>query len=207
MIIWGRIKAEKCVGSKDWAVLEPLDFEFMSRDTLLHNCLVELALLFMAGKAWAMIGGAFVPEDLRAKVVLVVVACATQLDSLVMVDVNGKLATCNTHTFGVKDMWSQNLCIWRSTGAVTVGKYLKTADRGPTVMFVGYVDCESDSIRMWDPNTNRVVVMCDVIWLKCMHFQQKGNIGVLELRNLLSYLLQIQCLSSLEVMQNGAAFL
>ena len=31
------------------------------------------------------------------------------------------------------------------------------------LMFVGYSDCESDSVQMWDMQTKRVVVTHDVI--------------------------------------------
>ena len=48
------------------------------------------------------------------------------------------------------------------------------------MMFVGYTDCESDSVRMWDMRTSRVVVSPAVSWLKCMFF--KGDTtGVIDL--------------------------
>ena len=42
------------------------------------------------------------------------------------------------------------------------------------MMFIRYGESESDSIRMWDPSTEHVDVMHDVIWLRRM-FYLKGN--------------------------------
>ena len=49
------------------------------------------------------------------------------------------------------------------------------------MMFVGYAKQESDSVRMWDPFTKRVVVVHNVIWLKKLYFQADGMAGVMEL--------------------------
>ena len=41
----------------------------------------------------------------------------------------------------------------------------KSVDRGTPMMFVGYPENrESDSARMWNPETNGVVTTHDVIW-------------------------------------------
>ena len=44
-------KLAKCTESSDWAVLQPIDFKFTSRDTPQHNSLDELAFPYLAGKA------------------------------------------------------------------------------------------------------------------------------------------------------------
>ena len=74
-------------------MLQPIDFEYTSQDTPQHKSLAELAFPYLAGKAHAMIGGAMVPEDLKSKVTLKAISCATQLDGLVMVKIKRKLAT------------------------------------------------------------------------------------------------------------------
>ena len=51
------------------------------------------------------------------------------------------------------------------------------------MMFVGYADRESDSVRMWDMRTSRVVVSRDVVWLKCMFFKDDTT-GVIDLDTL-----------------------
>jgi hypothetical protein len=53
----------------------------------------------VAGAAHAMMGGALVPDNLHGKVLPEAIACATQLDGLVVIEVNGKLATCNVYVF------------------------------------------------------------------------------------------------------------
>ena len=73
-------KLAKHTGSNEWAVLQPLDFEFTSRETPEHNRLAELAFPYLAGKARAMMGAARVPEDIKSKVALETVLCVTQLD-------------------------------------------------------------------------------------------------------------------------------
>ena len=51
------------------------------------------------------------------------------------------------------------------------------------MMFVGYANCESDSVQMWDMRTSRVVVSHDVTWLKCMFFKD-DTAGVIDLDTL-----------------------
>ena len=53
-------------------------------------------------------------------------------------------------------------------GVVYLGKDGKTGDRGTPMMFVGYVNRESNSYRMWNPSTIRVSVTHDVVWMKRM---------------------------------------
>ena len=64
--------------------------------------------------------------------------------------------------------WSKKLRAWGEAGVVAEGKNSKTGARGATMMFVGYAECKSDSVQMWDSQTARVVVSRDVIWLKRM---------------------------------------
>jgi hypothetical protein len=77
-------------------------------------------------------------------------------------------------------LWSRSLGIWGKAGVVTEGKDSKTGDEGATMIFIGYTEQESDSVRMWDMHTTRVIVTCDVIWLKQM-FIQNDESGILEL--------------------------
>jgi hypothetical protein len=71
-------KPAKCAGSSDWAILQPLDFEFTSCDTTQHNSLPELAFSYIAGTAHTMMGGALVPDYLHEKVALEYIACMTE---------------------------------------------------------------------------------------------------------------------------------
>ena len=63
--------------SVEWKELQPIDFEFTARDTPQHNALAELAFLYLGGRARAMMGAAHVPVDLRYRVAVEAVSCAT----------------------------------------------------------------------------------------------------------------------------------
>ena len=56
-------KLEKRCSSVDWKELQPIDFEFTSRETPQHNNLAEVAFPYIAGKARAMMGAAHVPSN------------------------------------------------------------------------------------------------------------------------------------------------
>lgn len=48
-----------------------------------------------------------------------------------------------------------------------------------TMMFIGHSKCKSDSIGICDPDTTRVEVIQDVIWLNRMHCQAVITVEVL----------------------------
>ena len=65
---------------------------------------------------------------------------------------------------------------WGETGTVkTVTKKIsKVLDRGVQCMFVGYaMEHDGDVYRMWNPETDRVLISRDVIWMKRMFFEPK----------------------------------
>ena len=93
-----------------------------------------------------MMAGAMVPDDLKSKVALGAISCATQLDGLAMVEIKGKLATHDMHMFDANTTWSKKLRVWGEAGVVAESKDSKTGDRGATMMFVGYAERESDSV-------------------------------------------------------------
>ncbi len=106
------------------------------------------------------------PEDMKSTVALEAMSCVMQLDRLVLIEVKGKVGTPDVHMFGANPLWSNKLRIWGEVGVVVEGKDSKTGDRGATMMFVGYTEHKSDSIRMWDMHTSRVIVSQDIVWLK-----------------------------------------
>ena len=84
-----------------------------------------------------------------------VIRCAMQLDGLTVVDVEDESKSHDEHVFGKKPGWVINLRNWGEAGVVKLGKDGKTGDHGVTMMFVGYpFSHESDSVRMWNPETN-----------------------------------------------------
>lgn len=150
------MKLEKRAESVEWQALQPLDFEFTSRDTPQHNNLAELAFPYLAGRARAMMSAAHIPPDVRGKVAIEAIKLATQLDGLILVKLNGKLASRDEHVFGSNPKWSKNLRVFGEAGVVKEGKDGQTGDRCQAMMFVGYpFNREEDSLRLWNPDTNR----------------------------------------------------
>ncbi len=138
---------ENQVSSVEWKPLQPVDFEFTSRDTPQHNNLAELSFPYIAGKARAMMGAANVPDDTRGKLAIEAIKCATQLDGLRVITVGDKTATRDVHVFKSNPNWAVNLRTWGEAGVVTDGPNGKSGDRGIEMMFVGYpANRESDSV-------------------------------------------------------------
>jgi len=159
-----------------YAPLQPVNFEFTSRDTPQHNNLAELAFPYLAGKARAMMGAAHVPDDVRGKLAIEAIKCATQLDGLRVIKVGDKTGTRDFHVFKSNPSWAVNLRTWGEAGVVAEGSNGKSGDRGTEMMFVGYpANRESDSVRMWDPSTNGVVTTRDVIWMKRMYYTRPAD--------------------------------
>ena len=59
-----------------------------------------------------------VPEDIKSKVALEAISCATQLDRLVVVEIKVNLATCDVHLFDANPTWSKKLRVWGEAGVV-----------------------------------------------------------------------------------------
>ena len=64
------VKLEKQAKSTDWAILQPINFEYTSRDTPQHNCLAELSFPNLAGKARAMMSAVHCPDDAKGRIAL-----------------------------------------------------------------------------------------------------------------------------------------
>ena len=76
------------------------------------------------------------------------ISCGTQLDGLVVVEIKRKMATRDVHMIGANPTWSNKLHVWGNAGVVAEGKDSRTGDKGAMIMFVGYAECESDSVIM-----------------------------------------------------------
>jgi len=85
---------------------------------------------------------------------------ATELDGLVMVNVNSKKATQYQHMFG------GNLRLFGEARNVKMAtrRSVKLANRGVPCMMVGYAENhDSDVYHMWNPVTQHVHVTRDII--------------------------------------------
>ena len=102
----------------------------MSCDTPQHNSLADLAFLYLARKACAMMGGSMVPNDLQSEVAPATISCATHLDGLFMVEVGGKTTMYDMHMFGANPTWSRKLLVWGEAEVVAEDKDSKMDDKG-----------------------------------------------------------------------------
>ena len=129
-------------------------------------------------------GAAHVPVDMRYKVAVEAVRCATQLDGLIVTTVGGKTCMSDEHVYGEVPKWASKLRTFGEAGVVKEGKDGKTGDRGQDMIFVGYaIDRGSDCVRMYNPVTNCVVQTRDVIWLKRMYYEKPKQAPNLEVSN------------------------
>jgi len=99
---------------------------------------------------------------------------ATVLNGLEAVAIEGKLLTRYEHCVGKIPSFAKHLRTWGEVGTVKVktATTAKLADKGVQCMSIGYVTNHGgDVYRMWNPITNRVHNIRDVIWLKRMYFK------------------------------------
>eukprot|EP00985_Skeletonema_marinoi_P020006 scaffold11691_cov76-Skeletonema_marinoi.AAC.1 len=170
------IKLQKRTQSADWQTLQPVDFEYTSRDTPQHNSLAEVAFPYLAGLGRAMLDTANVPEEERGRLVTQAIQLAVQLDGLRIIEINGKVATRDEHMYGEKPKWTKHMKRFGECGVVKEGKNGKAGSRGIAMMFVGYAaNRESDSYVMYNPNTRKTVTTRDVIWMKRMMYEKKAH--------------------------------
>ena len=164
-------KLVKRLKSVECQHLQPIDIEMTARDTPQFNSLVEVAFPFLAGKARAIMNDANIPIEYRAALAILAIEFATVVDGLTAIDVEGKKMTRDQLVFGANNKWVNNMHTFGEAVVVAEGKDSKTGNRGTEMMFVGYPsNRSSDTFKLWNQNTNRVVTSRDVIWLKKMYF-------------------------------------
>jgi hypothetical protein len=113
-----------------------------------------------------MMISAHIPDSVRPKVAVTAILTACQLDGLKLVEVKGVTATRDTHMYGKNPSWTCNMQNFGEAGVVAEGKDKKFGSRGTTMMFVRYPsNREPDCVKMYNPDTNRIITAQDVIWL------------------------------------------
>ena len=136
--------------------MQPVDFEYTSRETPQHNHLAEVAFPYLAGLGRAMLDTANVPEKERGRLVTHAIQLAVQLDGLRIVEINGKAATRDEHMYGEKPKRTKNMKKFGECGVVKEGKNGKAGSRGIAMMFVGYAaNRESDSYECTTPRQEK----------------------------------------------------
>jgi hypothetical protein len=169
---------QKRANGSDWKL--NIVFEFTPRDTPQHNHLAELGLASIANKGRTLMSAANIPMNVRYKVWVKAFQHATDLDGLIIVDVNGKTASRYEHWTGQLPKWIGQLRTWGESGTVKIKTDTtpKIADRGIQCVFVGYSkDHDGDCFEMWYPKTNRIYTSQDVIWLNRMHYTKTVEEG------------------------------
>ena len=127
-----------------------------------------------------MMHHANVPVEYRFKLFRDCYKTAALLDGLMMVEVEGKLASHFEHFAGQNLKCATHLRTWGEAGTVKIHDKMvpKLGDRGVTCMMIGYPkDHTGDCYCMWDKNTGGVHVTRDVTWLRRMYFPANPNAG------------------------------
>ena len=162
--------------SKDWKM--NCELEFTARDTPQQNSLAEVGFATLANCGRAMMHRANLPMMDRYRLAHEVFQCATHLDGLTVVEVNGVTKTCYEHFVRQNPMFAKHLRTWGEAGTVKIKTSTspKLNDKGTHCMFVGYTyNHPGDCYRMYDPKTGRTRETRDVIWLKRMFYQRPPN--------------------------------
>jgi hypothetical protein len=168
------IRLVRRMNCAEWKLnIEP---EFTAAYTPQQNHLAELSFYIIANRGRALMHRANVPLEMRYKIFKEALTTITMLDWLAVVEINGVTQTRYKHwTGGTKDpKFAKYLRTWGEAGTVKTRLMTTTKleNRGTTCMLVGYaLNHDSGVYRMYNKETNRVIVSRDVIWLKRMFFE------------------------------------
>ena len=160
--------------SADWKL--GIDFEWTARATPQQNSLVEVGFTTIGDRGRAMMIAANISYAMRFVLFKEAYACATLLDGLVVVEINGEIKTRLEHWGADLPKWTRALRTWGEAGVVKLKSSTspKMANKGLTCVFVGYaIDHAEGVYRMWNPTTGRIHVSRDVVWLKRMYYQRQ----------------------------------
>jgi hypothetical protein len=138
--------------------------------------LVELGFAVIGNKGRALLIRANVPFKYRFHLFREAFKTATDLDGLIIIELNGKRATRYEHFYGVNPPWAKFLKNWGEAGTVKMKTATtpKLADCGVQCMMVGYAEQhEAEVYRMWNPLSRKVHITSDIIWLNQMLFFTK----------------------------------
>jgi hypothetical protein len=143
----------------------------MARNTPQQNLKAETAFTVIAAQARSMLISAQIPDGERFKLWPEVTVTATFLNNLVPVTVNGETKTRWEHAGHKISLWVKFLWTFGEASTVKEGKKGKVLDSRITMMFIGYDNEHNwNCYRMYNPDTSRVVITQDVIWLWRMFY-------------------------------------
>ena len=163
--------------SADWKL--EIDFEFTARSTPQQNSPVEVGFATIGKRGRAMMIAANISYAMRFKLYREAYECATMLDGLVVIDLDGVSKTRLEHWGANLPNWTMALRTWGEAGVVTLTSKAapKMANDGLTCMFVVYALNYADGVyRMWNPSTGRIHTSRDVVWLKRMYYRRQPTV-------------------------------
>jgi len=169
---------ENRMKSSDWKL--GVKVEYTAARTPQQNSLAEVGFHTISNRMRAMMKAAHFPKGVRHRLWREVVSTATKLDNLSIVEINGEKKTRFEHKFGTNPGWCAYI---RAVGEAGV---VKTRDmtshtgpldnRGTTCVMVGYAENHPpDTYRMWNPNTKKITLTRDIIWLNRMYYRKKDR--------------------------------
>jgi len=167
------LKLEERCNNVDWKL--SVKFEYTGRATSQRNHLAELTIFHIGSRGRAIMKAANLPENAKRLLYREAFKIATYLNNLRVESIDGVETTRYEHYLGKKPGFTKYLHAWGEAGTVKVkGKnHPKLADRGTTCIFVGYeLKSGDDMFRMYNPNTKRILITRDVIWLRHMYFNR-----------------------------------
>lgn len=150
-----------------------IDFEYTAANTPEQNSVVEKKFHILTDMGRAMMNGANLPEHLRYKLHHNVFSCATKIDNLRVIEIDGQEKTRYEHAGLPIPGFVRGLKAWGEAGVV---KYMKGSkpkihNKGVVMMFVDYADNHgSDCYRMYNPTTNSYSNNRDITWLNRMYY-------------------------------------
>jgi hypothetical protein len=152
-----------------------ISFEFTAPGTPQHNGVVERAFATLFGRTRAMMNEAKLPESLRKALWTECANTATDIDNVV---VSNKISPHQAF-HGKPPKYIDHMRIFGEMGVIKDhdgGFKSKLADKGTTVMFLGYAqDHSGDVFRFLKIKTMKVVLSRDVIWLNQLYYHYKNN--------------------------------
>ena len=154
------------------------EFEFTACDTPQQNSPAEVGFATLANCRRAMMHCANLPMMDRYRLAHEAFQCATHLDGLMVVEVDGITKTRYKHFVRQNPMFAKHLRMWGEAGTVKIKTSMspKLNDKGTHCMFVGYTyNHLGDCYRMYDPKTRRTRETRDIIWLKQMFYKRLPN--------------------------------
>ena len=154
------------------------EFELTARDTPQQNSLAEVGFATLVNCRREMMHHANLPVMDRYRLAHEAFQCATQLDRLTVVEVEGVMKTHYEHFVRQNPMFAKHLRMWGEAGTVKIKTSMspKLNDKGTHCMFVGYTyNHPGDCYRMYNLKTRRTHETRDIIWLKRMFYKRPPN--------------------------------